>query len=139
MPFGLILSSRPVLTPPAAITETQYAFQFPSEPSFSHIVVFLLPNTPLPPDTAAAVYIQLPNSNGEFKLLGAIANEKPSAIFKVRAGTGTGTSATGGAGGAAQAGGGVGGGGGGGDGIVDVDAMVDDPSATATNTPSASA
>lgn len=80
--FGVIVSGRPVLTDAQAISQTQFAFQIPSVPSFSHIVVFLLPGTTLPDGTAAAVYAQLPGTT-EFKLLGAIANEKPSAIFKV--------------------------------------------------------
>ncbi|OCL13841.1 DUF775-domain-containing protein [Glonium stellatum] len=80
--FGVIVSGRPVLTDVQTISQTQFAFTLPATPSFSHLVVFLLPGTELPPDTAAAVYVQLPGSP-EFKLLGAIANEKPSAIFKV--------------------------------------------------------
>lgn len=80
--FGVIISGRPCLTEPQAISETQFAFAIPSQPSFSHIVVFLLPGTSLPDGTAAAVYAQLPGST-EYKLLGAIANEKPSAIFKI--------------------------------------------------------
>ncbi|OCK83426.1 DUF775-domain-containing protein [Lepidopterella palustris CBS 459.81] len=80
--FGVIVSGRPVLTDAQTISQTQFAFAIPSTPPFSHIVVFLLPGTTLPQDTAAAVYIQLPGAN-EFKLLGAIANEKQSAIFKV--------------------------------------------------------
>lgn len=80
--FGVIISGRPVLTEPQTISQTQFAFTIPSIPAFSHIVVFLLPGTTLPDGTAAAVYAQLPGST-EFKLLGAIANEKPSAIFKV--------------------------------------------------------
>lgn len=82
-PVGIIISGRPVITEPSSIiSPTQSAFQIPSQPSFSHIVVFLLPGVTLPDGTAAAVYAQLPGTT-EFKLLGAIANEKPSAIFKV--------------------------------------------------------
>jgi len=80
--FGAILPSRPVLTNLTTITPTQFALTFPSSPPFSHIVVFLLPGNLLPAATAAAVYIQFPGS-AEFKLLGAIGNEKQSAIFKV--------------------------------------------------------
>ncbi|KAF2708881.1 DUF775-domain-containing protein [Pleomassaria siparia CBS 279.74] len=80
--FGVVVSGRPILTEPQAISQTQFAFTIPSIPSFSHIVVFLLPGTTLPDGTAAAVYAQLPGS-ADFKLLGAIANEKPSAIFKI--------------------------------------------------------
>lgn len=80
--FCVIVSGRPVVTDAHVISETQWAFEIPAVPSFSHIVVFFLPGTKLPDGTAAAVYAQLPNTT-EFKLLGAIANEKPSAIFKV--------------------------------------------------------
>ena len=82
--FGLVLPSRPVLTQTSLLTisPTQFAFKFPSLPQFSHIVIFLLPGNELPIDTAAAVYIQLPGS-AEFRLLGAIANEKQTAIFRV--------------------------------------------------------
>ncbi|KAF2020013.1 DUF775-domain-containing protein [Aaosphaeria arxii CBS 175.79] len=81
-PFGVIVSGRPISTEPQVISETQFAFPIPSQPHFSHIVVFLLPGTTLPDGTAAAVYAQLVGSS-EYKLLGAIANEKPSAIFKI--------------------------------------------------------
>jgi len=80
--FGLIIAGRPVQASPAAITETQYAFQVPPAPSFSHIVVFLLPGTELPAGTAASVFVQLPPSQ-DFKFLGGIGPGKESAIFKV--------------------------------------------------------
>lgn len=87
--FGVIVSGRPIITDAQIISPTQVAYQIPSSPSFSHIVVFLLPGTTLPDGTAAAVYAQLPGTS-EFKLLGAIANEKPSAIFKVKNGNAAG-------------------------------------------------
>lgn len=87
--FGVIVSGRPVLTDAQIISPTQVAYQIPSQPSFSHIVVFLLPGVTIPDGTAAAVYAQLPGTS-DFKLLGAIANEKPSAIFKVRNGNAAG-------------------------------------------------
>lgn len=80
--FGLIISGRPVDAAPAALTETQYAFKTPPVPTFSHIVVFLLPGTQLPAGMAASVYVQIPPSQ-EFKLLGGIGPGKESAIFKV--------------------------------------------------------
>ncbi|SLM40316.1 Protein of unknown function DUF775 [Lasallia pustulata] len=80
--FGVILPSRPVLLNSTTINPGKFAFAFPSTPSFSHIVVFLLPGNELPIGAAAAVYIQLPGSS-EFKLLGAIGREKQSAIFKI--------------------------------------------------------
>jgi hypothetical protein len=80
--FGLIISGRPVDAAPQAITESQFAFRIPPVPSFSHIVVFLLPGTQLPDGTAASVYVQIPPSQ-EFKFLGGIGPGKESAIFKI--------------------------------------------------------
>ncbi|MCJ1335432.1 hypothetical protein MMC09_000702 [Bachmanniomyces sp. S44760] len=84
--FGLILPSRPVLTVENLITisPTQCEFIFPRSPGFSHIVVFLIPGNVLPIDSAAAVYVQFPGK--DFKLLGAVDNEKPTAFFKVTGG-----------------------------------------------------
>lgn len=81
--FGAIVASRPVLTDIQTISQTQFAFTIPSQPSFSHIVIFLLPGNVLPEGSAAAVYLRLPSSQ-DFKLLGAIANDKQSAIFKFK-------------------------------------------------------
>ncbi|KAI4232663.1 MAG: hypothetical protein L6R40_007335 [Gallowayella cf. fulva] len=81
-PFGVILPSRPVITNPLTVSPTQYAFSIPSTPSFSHVVIFLVPGNVVPADTLAAVYIQFPGAN-QFRLLGAIGNDKPTAIFKV--------------------------------------------------------
>lgn len=67
---------------PQAITQTQYAFKIAPQPAFSHIVVFILPGTQFPVDTAATVYVQIPPSQ-EFKLLGGIGPGKESAIFRV--------------------------------------------------------
>jgi len=81
--FGIIISGRPVLTEGNTISPTQLTFSIPSQPPFSHIVVFLLPGNALPPDTAAAVYLQLPNE-ASFRMLGALTESKQSAIFRVR-------------------------------------------------------
>jgi len=57
-------------------------------PSFNDIVIFFLPGTVLPPNTGAAIYAQLPDpatgSLTDFRFIGALANEKPSGIFKVQ-------------------------------------------------------
>ena len=84
-PFGLLLPSRPVLVDPAVISPNQYAFTLPLMPTFSHIVVFLLPGTTLPDGTLAGVYVLLPGTTA-FKFLGAIGTEKQSAIFRVSGG-----------------------------------------------------
>ena len=94
-PFGLILPSRPVLTEPQCISPTQFAFVFPGAPQFSHIIVFLLPGFTLPEGALAGVYIQLSGSSPEFSLLGAIGNDKQSAVFQVKDGNAPNTQPTG--------------------------------------------
>ncbi|KAE8146805.1 hypothetical protein BDV25DRAFT_44649 [Aspergillus avenaceus] len=92
--FSVIVPDRPCLTDIVAVDQqpngqaTKFAFNFPLVPNFSEVVVFLLPGTVLPPDTAAAIYIQFPDPNPglngpEFRFIGALANEKPSSIFTV--------------------------------------------------------
>ena len=81
--FGVIVSGRPVLTTFDKISDTQIKFSIPAQPAFNHLVVFALPGAALPVDAAAACYLQLSPSD-EFRLLGAISNEKQSAIFKIR-------------------------------------------------------
>ncbi|KAF7116833.1 hypothetical protein CNMCM5793_005414 [Aspergillus hiratsukae] len=96
--FSVIVPGRPCLTDIVAVDAqpngqaTKFAFTFPLNPPFTEVVVFFLPGTVLPQDTAAAIYIQLPEStpspNGpQFRFIGALANEKPSAIFKVQSGS----------------------------------------------------
>ena len=85
--FGAIVSGRPVLAEPQTLSPTDVAFTIPAQPSFSHIVVFLVPGAALPPDTLGAVYVQLPGQ-ATFKLLGAVGLEKQSAIFRVHLGAG---------------------------------------------------
>lgn len=82
-PVGIIIPNLPVQTNPVAISPTQFAFTFPALLSSTHVVVFLLPEIKIPLDTLAAIYINFPNSPGEFKLLGALSNEKQSAIFPI--------------------------------------------------------
>jgi hypothetical protein len=85
--FSVILPGRPCLTDIVAVDAqpngqaTKFAFNFPLTPYFSELVVFFLPGTVLPQDTAAAIYIQYPGS--DFRFIGALANEKPSSIIKV--------------------------------------------------------
>ncbi|KIV99562.1 uncharacterized protein PV09_08740 [Verruconis gallopava] len=81
--FGVIVSGRPVLTAFEKISDTQIKFSIPSHPPFNHLVVFTLPGASLPVDAAAACYLQIAPS-ADFKLLGALSNDKQSAIFKIR-------------------------------------------------------
>ncbi|RAH44508.1 OPI10 family protein [Aspergillus brunneoviolaceus CBS 621.78] len=93
--FSVIIPGRPCLTDIVAVDAqpngqpTKFAFTFPQTPAFDELVVFFLPGTVLPPDTAAAIYLQFPESVAsssapQFRFIGALANERPSAVFKVR-------------------------------------------------------
>lgn len=82
-PFGLVIPSRPVEAAPTMLSPTQYLFTLPATPHFSHVVAFIIPGTTLPLDTLVGVYIQFPSSASQFKFLGALANDKQSAIFRV--------------------------------------------------------
>jgi hypothetical protein len=81
--FAVVVSGRPVIMTFDKISDTQISFTIPASPPFNHLVIFALPGTVLPDGAAAAVYCQIPPAN-EFKLLGALANDKQSAIFKIR-------------------------------------------------------
>lgn len=92
--FSVVIPGRPCQTDIVAIDPqpngqaTKFAFTIPMGPSFNDIVIFFLPGTVLPPNTGAAIYAQLPDpATGlptDFRFIGALANEKPSGIFKVR-------------------------------------------------------
>lgn len=81
--FAVVVSGRPVIMTFDQVSETQLSFTIPASPPFNHLVIFALPGTVLPDGAAAAVYCQIPPS-ADFKLLGALANDKQSAIFKIR-------------------------------------------------------
>ncbi|KAH8651490.1 hypothetical protein BGZ60DRAFT_388153 [Tricladium varicosporioides] len=87
--FGLIPAGHaPILNPSAVPSATSFVYTIPVTPArpFNHIVVFLLPGIDLPPSTAAAVYLSLPNPSSlqsAFKFLGGIGPGKESAIFKI--------------------------------------------------------
>jgi hypothetical protein len=85
--FGLLIPGRRCLIDPELVSvsgtdvSNQYIFSFMAVPVFTHIIIFLLPGSYLPPNTTANIYIQSPISQ-ESNLLGEISNEKPSAMFE---------------------------------------------------------
>ncbi|KAI5795672.1 hypothetical protein EDC01DRAFT_689813 [Geopyxis carbonaria] len=81
--FGCICAGRPVQTNLQAVSETEFVFSLPSPSTLNHLVVFLLPDTIIPPTHGATVHIRFPGRT-DFQLLGAISANKPSAIFRVR-------------------------------------------------------
>jgi hypothetical protein len=87
--FGLIPAGLPPITDPtSAPSPTSFLYALPTQKSFSHIVVFLLPGINLPANTAASIYLASANdvaasAQPNFKFLGAIGPGKESAMFKV--------------------------------------------------------
>ncbi|ODQ66584.1 DUF775-domain-containing protein [Nadsonia fulvescens var. elongata DSM 6958] len=82
--FGAICAGRGVQTELQQVDSNKYMLQIEDGAKVNHIVVFLLPGAALEPGIAASVYFQLPGQ--DFTLLGALSNNKPSAIFKINQG-----------------------------------------------------
>ncbi|KAJ5127758.1 hypothetical protein N7448_008537 [Penicillium atrosanguineum] len=99
--FSVVIPGRPCLTDIIPVDSqpngqaTKFAFNIPLNPPFSELVVFFLPGTVLPPGTGAAIYVQTPDPNTgnptDFRFIGALANEKPSGIFTIKAPSTNGT------------------------------------------------
>ena len=81
--FGIIVSGRPVCTESQIISPTQLAFTIPAVPIFRISLSFYFPARSCRLTREPPCISSFPPST-EFKLLGAIANDKPSAIFRVR-------------------------------------------------------
>lgn len=83
--FGVIVAGRALQTDFVQSGENEFVVELPNSESINHIVVFLTGFQLFPAGIGGSVYIRWPNANGEINwhYLGFIANEKPSAIFKI--------------------------------------------------------
>jgi len=83
--FGVIVAGRAVQTNFIQAGENEFVVELPNSESINHIVVFLTGIQLFPDNVGGSVYIQWPNDRGEanWHYLGFIANNKPSAIFKI--------------------------------------------------------
>ncbi|KAG7662561.1 uncharacterized protein J8A68_003915 [[Candida] subhashii] len=80
--FGAVCSGRPIQLA-EQVDSTKYVITIPNAANVSHITIFLLPNSTFTDvNYTALIYFQLPNSQ-EYKLLGGINPNKPSAIYKL--------------------------------------------------------
>ncbi|KAI5969574.1 hypothetical protein CANMA_001374 [Candida margitis] len=90
--FGAICSGRPMILA-EQVDQTKFVINVPNASNISYITIFILPNSPFVDNNfTALVYFQLPQEAGagntstgaaEFKLLGGINPDKPSAIYKI--------------------------------------------------------
>lgn len=92
-PFGIVpVGQSPIARPTSVPNPTLFLYVLPAMRSFSHVMVFLLPDVVLPENTAAAIYLcrtqdvdnaaqagGMPN----FKFLGGIGPGKESALYKL--------------------------------------------------------
>ncbi|KAG5913210.1 hypothetical protein E4U61_007221 [Claviceps capensis] len=91
--FGVVPAGQRLITEPTSTpSPTSFLYTLPTSVSFSHIMVFILPNISVPEGNAAAIYIgsvrdvahaietgDTPN----FKFLGGVGSGKHSALFKI--------------------------------------------------------
>ena len=77
------------------IDQTKFVFNIANASNISYITIFILPNSPFVDNNyTALIYFQLPQSGGsspEYKLLGGINPNKPSAIYKLNNNTNKGS------------------------------------------------
>jgi hypothetical protein len=78
--FGCVVSGRP-FQPFMQISEAKFLYSIVDAAKVGHVVVFLLGTVPIPSGYGASVYLSW--ANQEWKFLGFLSNEKPSAIFKI--------------------------------------------------------
>ncbi|KAJ2491526.1 hypothetical protein IWW37_002198 [Coemansia sp. RSA 2050] len=81
--FGCIVAGRLVQTNLQQVDVNKYVFELPDAYNINHIVVFLLGTVPFEPGYAATVHLLWPNKS--WQMLGALSNDKPSAIFRLKA------------------------------------------------------
>ncbi|KAH8112416.1 DUF775-domain-containing protein [Phellopilus nigrolimitatus] len=80
--FGCVVAGRLIQTNLQQIDDTHAVFELPSASTINHICVFLLGTVPFPDGFGATVHFHWPGKG--FQLLGALSNDKPSAIFRLR-------------------------------------------------------
>ncbi|XP_077587323.1 protein Hikeshi isoform X1 [Stigmatopora nigra] len=84
--FGCLVAGRLVQTNAVQVASDKFVFDLPEYEKVNHVVVFMLGTVPFPDGMGGAVYFSFPDpeSGGSvWQLLGFIANDKPSAIFKI--------------------------------------------------------
>eukprot|EP00727_Mastigamoeba_balamuthi_P013138 m51a1_g8447 putative protein hikeshi (209) ;mRNA; r:391616-392727 len=82
--FACVVAGRPVMTSAVIVPPNRLVFSLDDPHAITHIVVFLTGATPLPEGCGASVYIAWPPDYSQWRYMGHLTNEKPSAVFRVR-------------------------------------------------------
>lgn len=83
--FGVIVSGRLAQVDFQNVDVNKFLTTIPDADSVNHIVVFMTGTAALPIGMGGSVYFSWPDPNSppQWQYLGAISNEKPSAIFRI--------------------------------------------------------
>ncbi|ORX52537.1 hypothetical protein BCR36DRAFT_582485 [Piromyces finnis] len=81
--FGCIVAGRLIQTDVKQVDSNKYVFELPQAQDINHIVVFMTGTMPFPDGYAATVHFYWPQPIPDWRLLGMLSNDKPSAIFKL--------------------------------------------------------
>uniref|UniRef100_A0A8D9A4M0 Protein OPI10 homolog n=1 Tax=Cacopsylla melanoneura TaxID=428564 RepID=A0A8D9A4M0_9HEMI len=83
--FAILVSGRLVQTNYELVAENRFLFTIPEADTINHVAVFMTGSIPFPEGMGGMVYFNWPEPDApsNWKLLGVIANEKPSSIFKI--------------------------------------------------------
>ncbi|PVU94893.1 hypothetical protein BB561_002198 [Smittium simulii] len=79
--FGCLVAGRLVQTNLEQVAENKFIFKLEQPHLINHLVVFLLGTVSFPEGYAATVHFKYPQA--EWVYLGAVSNDKPSAIFRL--------------------------------------------------------
>ncbi|KAL0218880.1 hypothetical protein P9112_004533 [Eukaryota sp. TZLM1-RC] len=79
-PFGIVISGRPIATNIQQISPDRFVYEFENAFAAKNVAVFLTGSVELPPGLAASIYVSSAPFQ-DWRLLGALTCERPSAIF----------------------------------------------------------
>eukprot|EP00732_Lithocolla_globosa_P007436 Lithocolla_globosa_v1_NODE_9503_length_699_cov_112.864907.p1 type:complete len:191 gc:universal NODE_9503_length_699_cov_112.864907:623-51(-) len=84
--FAVCVVGRLVQTQQTQVDTNKFLFEISDPTSLNHLMVFMTGVAPLEPGFGATIHFGFPNNTGEvqWKFLGSLSNEKPSALYQVK-------------------------------------------------------
>ncbi|KXS13922.1 DUF775-domain-containing protein [Gonapodya prolifera JEL478] len=80
--FAVLVAGKLVRTDFVQVDAVRFMMELPSAEHINHVAVFLTGAAPLPDGFGATVHLLWPLPTPTWKLLGALTNDKPSAVYK---------------------------------------------------------